>query len=321
VRALGNLLNGLLDLSRLSAGFYVPERQSVDLDRLVGAVCAEYERAAAQKGLSFKRELVSIRLLGDPVALGRITRNLIDNAVKYTDRGAVTVSIGAIEGPRAVLRVVDTGRGIPAAELGRIFEEFYQLDNPGRDRNKGVGLGLAIVQRLCELIGAAVEVESRVDAGTCFTVSLPIVAPEARILEPPAMAALEASPPGQRIYVVDDETDIQNSMRTLLQLWGIGVATAGSSGAADRLFVEQGPPNLLIVDLRLGGEEHGAELACRLREAHGDFPILIITGETSSDALRLARERGFTLLQKPIAPEVLRREIFTALGAKATVSA
>jgi DNA-binding NtrC family response regulator len=109
-------------------------------------------------------------------------------------------------------------------------------------------------------------------------------------------------------------------MRTLLAVWGVNVATAESPGAADRLFEEEGPPDLMIVDLRLGGEEHGAQLACRLQEAYGDFPILIITGETSSDALRLANERSYTLLQKPIAPEVLRRAILAALTSSASPS-
>ena len=148
------------------------------LDRLIAGICAEYERPAAQKGLSLEHNLGSIRLVGDAVAVGRIVRNLIDNAIKYTDQGEVRVAthierLGAA--PLAVVTVTDTGKGIPATEQSRIFEEFYQLDNPGRDRSSGVGLGLAIVQRLCELIGATVSVESAVGQGTCFRVSMPAI--------------------------------------------------------------------------------------------------------------------------------------------------
>jgi signal transduction histidine kinase len=319
VRALGSLLNGLLDLSRLSSGYYVPERQALALERVVGDVCAEYERPAAQKGLSLQQELRPIRLLGDAVAIGRIVRNLIDNAIKYTDLGGVRVTThleGQGEAAQAVLSVADTGKGIPSAEQSRIFEEFYQLDNPGRDRNRGVGLGLAIVQRLSELIGASVGVESVVGEGTCFRVRMPASLVESMPSEPVAAVAVVESLLGKRVYVVDDEVDILKSMRSLLSVWGITVFTAGSARAADEVFERQGAPDLMIVDLRLGGTEHGAELAGRLRRTYGVFPVLIITGETSSAALREANERSYTLLQKPIAPEVLRLAIAAAMSEK-----
>ena len=320
VRTLGNLLNGLLDLSRLSAGFYVPERQAMRLDRIVADVCLEYERAAMQKGLALQRELEPIRLLGDPVAVGRIMRNLLDNAIKYTDAGEIRVTTrpDRRDGREiALLSVTDSGRGIPAAEQKRVFEEFYQLDNPGRDRSKGVGLGLAIVQRLCELIGAVVSIESGVGQGTCFRLALPIVVPaDAEHADPPAEIPAVAFT-GKRVYVVDDERDILTGMRTLLTVWGIEVATAESPGAAAQLFADCGPPDLMLVDLRFGDEEHGAHLAQRLQLLYGEFPILIVTGETSSEALREANARNYTLLQKPIVPELLRQSIAAALAADA----
>ena len=318
VRSLGNLLNGLLDLSRLSSGYYVPEHQHLALDRLLVDVCAEYSQPAAQKGLVLKIQTTPIRLLGDPVALGRIARNLIDNAIKYTDQGEVRVAAYvdlAGPAPMAVLSVADSGKGIPESEQKRIFEEFYQLDNPGRDRSRGVGLGLAIVQRLCELLHARVEVQSVVDQGTCFRVSIPDPLPETAAPERVPTSATEESLQGKRVYVVDDEVDIQKSMRTLLSVWGVAALTADSAGAAHTLFEKHGPPDLMIVDLRLRGEEHGARLAGRLQREYGDFPVLIITGETSSEALRHANESGFTLLQKPIAPEVLRAAIASAVAA------
>jgi two-component system, sensor histidine kinase len=316
VRSLGNLLNGLLDLSRLSSGYYVPEQQVFALDKIVAEVCTEYQQPAAQKGLVLRQQLVPLRLVGDAVALSRIARNLIDNAIKYTERGEISVATqvdltGTV--PRAVLSVTDTGKGIPAAEQKRIFEEFYQLDNPGRDRSKGVGLGLAIVQRLCELIGATVVVESELERGTCFRVSLPAQHGEAALPERTKAEVTHISLQGKRVYVVDDERDILKSMQTLLHLWGIEVSTADAPATANRLFSESGAPDLLIVDLRLGETEHGAQLAERLHTQYGKFPVLIVTGETSSEALRQANEHGFTLLQKPIAPEVLRAAIMAAV--------
>jgi signal transduction histidine kinase/ActR/RegA family two-component response regulator len=318
VRALGNLLNGLLDLSRLSAGYYMPEHRNLSLEVLVAGVCNEYQQPAVQKGLSLIRELTPIRVLGDPVAIERIARNLIDNAIKYTERGEVRVTthrelLGNV--PLAVLSVSDTGRGIPPSEQGRIFEEFYQLENPGRDRSKGVGLGLAIVQRLCELIGAKISVESVVGQGSCFRASMPAILGEESLPRALPQRAKDASLRERRIYVVDDELDILNSMRILLGVWGIHVQTAGSTSSAYQIFEQHGPPDLLIIDLRLGEEEHGARLADRLQQVYGQFPVLIMTGETSSEALRQANERSYTLLQKPIAPEVLREAIVAATSA------
>jgi signal transduction histidine kinase len=318
VRALGDLLNGLLDLSRLSAGYYVPEQQNIALDQLLAGVCAEYAQPAANKGLALRCECPPIRLLGDPVAISRILRNLLDNAIKYTEEGEVRVTTTLEESDGqviAMLRVSDTGKGIPPAEQSRIFEEFYQLDNPGRDRTRGVGLGLAIVQRLCELIGAAVEVQSVLGRGTCFCVSMPVQLADA----PPVVlprAETAATLRGRRVYVVDDEQDILKSTQALLEIWGVAVATAQSPQETDLLFERIGIPDLMIVDLRLGSEEHGALLAERLHRRHGHFPVLITTGETSSEALLQANQRRFTLLQKPIAPEILARAIVTSLGSR-----
>jgi two-component system, sensor histidine kinase len=318
VRALGNLLNGLLDLSRLSAGNYVPEHQLLTMETLILGVCAEYNQAAAQKHLVLLQELNPVRVMGDAVALGRIARNLIDNAIKYTDEGRITVFTGLDSTqtpPLAVLSVKDTGKGIPEAEQAKIFEEFYQLDNPGRDRSKGVGLGLAIVQRLCELLGAKIQVKSRLGEGTEFRVTLPVAVGVAisRTAEESVTSAVSLE--GRRVYVVDDERDIRNSMRALLSIWGVQASTADSIKDAESLFLKSGAPDLLIVDLRLADEEHGSHLAARLQKQFGDFPVLIITGETSSDALREAHASGYALLQKPIAAEVLRREIVSIVGA------
>jgi two-component system, sensor histidine kinase len=317
VRSLGNLLHGLLDLSRLSAGNYVPEREQFAVDRVLREVCNEFQDAAARKGLSLVVELAPMRVLGDAVAVGRITRNLIDNAIKYTETGEVRVALTreqAREGAQlATISVADTGKGIPESEHAKIFEEFYQLDNPGRDRSRGVGLGLAIVQRLCELTGADISVESTPGSGTRMRVALrsPVVSdlPDAAA----DAAASEIPLHGKRVYVVDDERDIRNSMRALCRVWGMEVETAESGDSLERLFTQHGPPDLMIIDLRLGEGAHGAQLAERMQSRHGDFAVLIITGETSSDALREANRSGYTLLQKPIIAEVLRRAICAAI--------
>jgi two-component system, sensor histidine kinase len=313
VRSLGSLLGGLLDLSRLSTGYYVPEKKIFSLDEIVDSVCRELQPVATGKGINLVRQLSPVTLEGDALAAGRIARNLVDNAIKYTDQGEVNVT-AKIEGELAVLVVSDTGKGIPAAEHSRIFEEFYQLDNPGRDRSRGVGLGLAIVQRLCELLDAKIAVDSSPGNGARFSVAFPGCVSEQ--LRPNEGGDPSERPVlvGKTVYVVDDEIDILKSMSALLKVWGMEVKTADSSENGGQLFRDHGKPDLIIADLRLGSGEHGAAMTDRLRRKYGHFPVLIITGETASDALRQANEDGYAILQKPIAPEALRRAIADAIA-------
>lgn len=317
VRSLGSLLHGLLDLSRLSTGHYALERRVLSLEKVVAGVGAEFQRAAAAQGLTLTVTTEPLQTIGDPLAIARITRNLLDNALKYTERGSITVTVkpdmSTPERP-VVLTVEDTGKGIPAGEQEKIFEEFYQLDNPGRDRSKGVGLGLTIVQRLCELSGAQVSVRSQLGRGTCFQVSFPSINATPETSEVNAQAQAEVSLRGVRVCLVDDEVDILKSMGHLLNAWGMESFITDSASGAEKIFAERGKPDLLITDLRLGKGEHGAELAVRMRQRFGAFPVLIITGETSSSALREASEKGFKVLHKPVVAETLREAIVAELS-------
>lgn len=315
VRALGNLLNGLLDLSRLSSGHYVPQRVSFELDRLVADVIAESRVAIDEKGLVLAVQLSPVRVHSDPTGVGRIVRNLLDNAVKYTDTGVITVRVEQVES-RARISVADTGKGIPPEEHERIFEEFYQLDNAGRDRSKGVGLGLAIVKRLCELLDAEIGIRSDPASahGVRFEVFLPIPGRPVAIREVDSPCRTEPQLAGQSVYVIDDEPEIRRSMQSLLTIWELEVRTASGASELEALFEGHGPPDLLIVDLRLGGDENGAALARRLIGDRSDVAVLVVTGETSSATIREASSEGFAMLAKPIAPEALLRAIVDALG-------
>ncbi len=303
VRSLGSLIHGLLDLSQLSADYYQPERQLMALDKVIENVCNEYTSTIAEKRLILIKILEPIQLVDDILAITRITRNLLDNAIKYTDSGIIRVYT-RVHADRAQLIVEDTGKGIPQCEQSTIFEEFYQLNNPGRDNSKGVGLGLTIVQRLAELINAQITLTSELDKGSSFCVSFD-----------GEMVSLNSSVPNQglkndklrdvMIYLIDDEEDILRSSEVLFKTWHIQVKTAISAQAGEALFKNFGVPNLLIVDLRLRGEEHGADLALRLLKTYGNFPVLVITGETASEALNRTYTAGFQLLQKPISPESL----------------
>ncbi len=311
VRVLGGLLHGLLDLSRLSSDYYVPERQRISLDRLVAEVCNEFDSNARDKQIKLVRNLGHVRLFDDKVGIARIIRNLLDNALKYTEQGEVRVETYQ-DGETATLIIADTGKGIPIDEQIRIFEEFYQLDNPGRDLGKGIGLGLTIVQRLCELIGAKISLVSEHGVGSTFKLVFHSVLHESADRPAPQEVG-NICLRNKRIYVVDDEIDILNSTRSLLKVWQVQVETAQTVKLTEELFKRFGVPDLLIIDLRLGDEEHGAELASRLQERYGKFPVLVVTGETASAALQQTNAKGYPILQKPISADVLYDAVCIAL--------
>ena len=314
VRSLGELLHSLLDLSRLSSGHYIPEVRHFSLDSLLVQVHEEFEAAAHSKGITLMRDLAPTVLLGDAMAVARIVRNLVDNAIKYTEHGSVRVTLRQADGT-ARLRIEDTGAGIAPIDQPRIFEEFYQVNNAARDRSKGVGLGLAIVQRLTHLIGATITLESRPQVGTRFELCFP----NASDTLPPELLAPSRAPNAlagrPRIYVLDDERDIQQSMSALLRMWEMDPRCATDESEVLALFAAHGPPDLLLVDLRLGAGADGMTLAMRLQQRYGEFAVLVVTGETSSASLNRPRPADWRLLQKPVEAVVLRKAIDGALAA------
>ena len=173
VQELGEMLTGLLDLSKLTSGGYRMTREIVFLDEITDNVCAEFVSVATEKGLAIRKTLNSVRIQGDILAVARIARNLIDNAIKFTEHGEIGISTGVLEGGRAFLSVSDTGKGIDSADQTLIFEEFYQVGPPEGDRRKGAGLGLSIVRRLAELMEGRITVRSVPGEGSCFMVSFP----------------------------------------------------------------------------------------------------------------------------------------------------
>ncbi|WP_208759667.1 ATP-binding response regulator [Sphingobium fuliginis] len=318
VRSLGSLLHGLLDLSQLSSGHYAATRQQFALHEMLDGTCTEFSEGLSRKGLTLTRDLEPTTLDGDAMALQRIARNLIDNAVKYTDRGGVTVRLRH-EGSVAVITVQDTGKGIDAAEHERIFEEFYQLSNSGRDRSLGVGLGLAIVDRLTQLAGATIRVHSRVGIGSCFEVRVPgIAAPSSTVPHRAVTDRALRLPAGGRatVYLVDDEAPIVLGMRTLLQAWGLDVHAAQDVAGTTALFSARGRPDLMMADLRLRGQERGVALVARLHALHGEFPVIFVTGETAADALQEVHAAGWPLLHKPVNAESLHDAVGRALAAE-----
>ena len=255
----------------------------------------------------------------DPVLLERILRNLISNAIRYTARGGVLAGTRRRGGALA-LEVWDSGIGIPESERDRIFEEFYQLGNASRSSRKGLGLGLAIIRRLCHLLGYRVRVDSRPGRGSVFRFEVPAVAP---VPETPKVRAHPVRPRGELagrlVVVIDDEPAIVEGMRSLLATWGVDVL--GSSDGDDVMHELERLgrlPDLLIVDYRLSGERLGTDVIDELRTIlDPEIPAIVVTGSSTPDLAERMRARGDDLLAKPVLAADLRARIDARLRSPA----
>ena len=311
VRALSGLFGGLLDISRLDAGIVEVHRTSFAIQPLIERVCRDYDAPAAEKGLELRRRPTPDFVFTDPMLFERIVRNIVVNAVTHTDHGKILVGCRR-RGPLLHVQVWDTGRGIPEEEQERIFQEFYQIGNPERDRTRGVGLGLAIVRRLTTLLDHQLMMKSRVGKGTCFVVEVPRTSAPAQVDQGErAAAAQSAAPSSGLILVIDDEGAIQTAMQSLLESWGYSVIAAGSyAEMLQKVANCRDRPGLIICDYRLRDNETGSTVIERLRNEYNEsIPGMLITGDTAPDRIKEAQASGYLLLHKPVPNEVLRAAI------------
>jgi signal transduction histidine kinase len=315
VDAMEELFNALLDISRLDAGVVQPVVTTIPLAIVFDRVRFEYAPIARQKRVSLTVMKTGVHVVSDPSLLGRIVRNLLANAVRYTDRGGVVLGCRR-RGNTVRIEVWDTGRGIPAERHAEIFREFYQLENPERDRRKGLGLGLAIVQRLSLLLDHPVELRSAVGKGSMFAITVPLGARENYVpieSNPDTAGVFDLA--GALVLVIDDEGAVQEGMAALLRKWQCEVFTAGSGKEMlQQLVSVQRLPDLIISDYRLRGGENGIEVVELLRnEFNMDIPALLVTGDTAPDRLRDAEASGLPILHKPLNPARLRTLIANLL--------
>ena len=308
VDAMEDLFNSLLDVSRLDAGIVRPRIVTIPLDPLMQRVRLEYDPAASQKDLSLGVVPSSLFVRSDPVLLERIMRNLVANAIRYTDRGRIL--IGARRTAESVrIEIWDTGRGIPKDKHEEIFQEFRQLENPERDRRKGLGLGLAIVERLVKLLNHSLELTSELGKGSVFAISVPRGRREEFVPgEADGQIVVDRDVADALILVVDDEPAVREGMLALLAKWRCEVIAAEScTEMLEKLVSVRRMPDLIVSDYRLRGEENGIEVVARLREEfNAQVPALLITGDTGMEELRQAEESGLHVLHKPLNPSRLR---------------
>lgn len=311
VKSLAGQLDALLDISRLDAGVIERSISSVDLPILLSQLMDEFQPQAERKGLRLTLQGLDGSLVRtDPMLLQRILRNLVSNAIKYTEQGGVHLSVEPL-GDKLRISVADTGPGIPESEQERVFEEFYQLNNPERDRSKGLGLGLAIVRRLTELLDIGLKLASS-PGGSRFSVDIPVTR------NPGVPVADQAVPAGPlwrhvQVLVIDDEEAIRLGMQTLLEEMGFTVETAASTDAAiDKALGFT--PSIVLADFRLRGDDNGIRTIRALRQTWPELPALLISGDTAPDRLREARDAGVELLHKPVNAMMLRESILKAVN-------
>ncbi|MFV1983958.1 MAG: ATP-binding protein [Thiohalomonadales bacterium] len=308
VDALQSLFNALLDISRLDAGVLVAETTHFKLQPMFKKLANDYSLATEEKGLALEFKECALVVFSDPTLLEQIMRNLVTNAIRYTNDG--TIIISCVETDDFVrLDVTDTGIGIPANKHRIIFDEFYQLGNPQRDRGNGLGLGLAIVERIARLLNHPIEIHSILGEGSTFSIFVNKGdVSEIRNNTLQSSDAQHAIIENLTIVVVDDELSIREGMQILLQSWGCNIiATSTLNEAIQKLTEHQLRPDGIIADFRLAGTQTGIQVIQHLYAEYGaHIPALIVTGDIEVDRLREVNESGFQLLHKPVAPTKLR---------------
>ncbi|WP_454738245.1 ATP-binding response regulator [Cupriavidus necator] len=305
------MLNSLLDFSKLEAGVITPRPRPFRLQPLLHKLENEFAPQADARGLVYRTRDTTATLYGDPTLVELVLRNLIANAIRYTQQGGVLV---ACRNRRlhAVVEVWDTGIGIPMAQHRDIFREFHQLGNPERDQRKGLGLGLAIVDGLARTMRTRVTLRSRPGHGSVFRFNMPQAwgTPE-EAPRPLAPRGLD----GLRVLVIDDDVAIRTAMSELLATWQCQCRTAETEEDALRALGTF-TPGLILADFRLRGHRTGQEALDAIRQRLGrHVPAIIITGDTAADRLRTAHAAGTALLHKPVVPQELQQAIDALLRA------
>jgi signal transduction histidine kinase len=306
-QALEKLFGALLDISRLDAGVIQPRLCSFRLQELFDLLRNDYALEAQHKGLVFNCPPCDAVVHTDPQLLERILRNYLSNAIRYSSRGEITLRSGYRDGT-VCIEVADNGKGIPRDKQEEIFREFHQLENPERDRTKGLGLGLAIVDRLAKLLDHPIGVESTAQQGSVFHVTVPEGAVDTAVSLHTALPEISTDLSGMLVLVIDDEISIREGMNTLLGQWGCDLILASSEDEAVELLRRGSVvPDVVIADYRLRENKTGVQAIRRVHAECGiAVPALIIAGDTAPDRLREVAASGFPMFHKPVAPAQLR---------------
>lgn len=323
VEALSNLLDALLDISKLDAGVVIPNITTFTLGNLLERISHNYVPIAERKDIALHIIPNTSLLQSDPILIERILINLISNAIRYTPVGGVVVVVCRNRGDKLRIEVRDNGVGIPVNEQRNIFREFVQLTNQERDRSKGLGLGLAIVDRIVKLLNLHFDLRSAPNRGSTFSVEVPkFFEPVTAPLITPAFMKEESKPvPANElenldVLVIDDDALVRKSTQGIIESWGCRVSMAAALHEVKELHCKA-DYDLVICDFRLP-DGNGIEMADWIKENFRKSPIFIlISGDTSPEVLQMVNERGIQLLHKPVRPAKLRSLIQFMLNQQA----
>lgn len=316
VTTLDDLFNALLTVSRAEGtdNGQVPV-VPVPLQAAIDSAVTQYQPLAAERGLELRGVATSVWVQGERIAIERMIGNLLSNAIRFTPQGKVRVGVRR-RGDEVELQVLDTGVGIAEDQRQRIFEEFYQVSNPGRHADRGFGLGLVIVQRLCRAYGYRVAVRSKPSRGTCFSLRLPRAHPRPSQILGPVRQNPSIADARVHALLVDDDATVRDAMARVLREWGTRVDICASSAEAYAMARERGADwNCLLLDQRLDEATTGVELAGQLRALlHRPIPVAILTGEEAGTWTLDAQSQGYTVLAKPVKLIRLRAFIAATVG-------
>jgi two-component system, sensor histidine kinase len=324
ITGMNELFNALLDITKLDAGAVTPTITDFPITELLRRIGSTFAPVALEKGLSLRLVSSSAWMRSDLVLLERIIFNLVSNAVNYTASGGIVVGCRR-RGGHLRLEVRDSGPGIPPEQQRKIFGEFYRLADAAKTKEAGLGLGLAIVDRLCALLDHPIELTSTLGKGSRFCVTVPMAAgrPMAQSeIEPSPQATIDVAR-GKVVVVIDDDAQVLEGMAGLLQNWGCRVITSATPEGAVAGVSNIGAaarPDLVISDHHLGEGQSGITAIAKLRKAYGAIPAFCMTGDTAPDRLREARNSGIPLLHKPVQPMTLRAMVSRLLKTRTSMS-
>jgi len=306
--ALHSLFDSLLEISQLDAGTITVNISHQPVTDICQQVLNEYQLIAQQKRLEITLIGENCIALTDPILINRVLRNLLSNAIKFTEIGSVKIRVECNH-QQVLIRVCDTGIGIPKPQQQHIFDEYYQLHNQARDRTKGIGLGLALVRRMCKLLNHDIQVESEPDKGTCFQLTMP-VGDANKVLskqEEPITGHIKQL----KILLIDDEQSILDAMTVMLKDWSCYPQGFTNLNDAETWIDENNyAPDLIISDYRLKDEITGLDAIQHLRQKlTQEVPALLISGDTDPELLESAHQQDFYMLHKPLKAAQLKKVI------------
>ena len=309
VQAMRDLLDALLDISRLEAGAVPVHVQAFALSNIFDQLRTELALVAGEKALRLRVRPCHVLVRSDPIQVHRILLNLLGNALRYTSAGSVLLACRVKDGGRSAwIEVWDTGIGIAPEHQEAIFKEFYQVGNLERERSKGLGLGLNIVQRTARLLGHPLQLRSSPGQGSRFRIEVPLTAP-GEIMERRGPTRLESLDDlvGLVVHVIEDDALARAGLANLLTSWGATVAEAPNLALALDQLQGGVQPDLIISDYRLPDRQNGIEAVRSLRlSAQKEIPACLISGDTDPELMQAAKEAGLTLMHKPVRPAKLR---------------